>query len=83
MDIKHLKTFSTVAKTGSFTHAAKLLGYAQPAISTHIQALEKEFNIKLFERLGHKTKLTQGGEHLRLYSENILKVSDEAINGMG
>lgn len=79
MDIKHLKTFSTIAKLGSFSDASRVLGCAQPTVSTHIQLLEKEFNIKLFERLGHKIKLTQEGERLLYYSENILKYSDEAI----
>lgn len=82
MDIKHLKTFSMVAKAGSFSHAAKILGYAQPTVSTHIQLLEKEFKTKLFERLGHKIKLTQEGEHLLYYSGNILKFSDEAIEAI-
>ncbi len=48
MEIKHLKTFSTIAKTGSFSSASKILGYAQPTVTTHIQLLEKEFNVKLF-----------------------------------
>jgi DNA-binding transcriptional LysR family regulator len=80
IDIKHLKTFSTIAKTGNFSHASKLLGYAQPTVTTHIQLLEKEFNVKLFERLGHKIKLTQEGKQLLYYAENILKFSSEATS---
>lgn len=79
MEIKNLRTFSAVAKTGSFSIASKELGYAQPTVTTHIQALENELNVKLFERLGHKIKLTQQGERLLYYSENILKYSSDAI----
>lgn len=82
MDIKHLKTFSTVAALGSFSHASRELGYAQPTVSTHVQLLEKEFNIKLFERLGHRIKLTREGERFLAYAENILKLSDEASEMM-
>lgn len=79
MEIKNLRTFSAVAKTESFSAASKVLGYAQPTVTTHIQALENELNVKLFERLGHKIKLTQQGERLLYYSENILKYSSDAI----
>lgn len=78
MDIKHLKTFSTIAALGSFSHASRELGYAQPTVSTHVQLLEKEFNIKLFERLGHRIKLTREGERFLIYAENIVRLSDEA-----
>lgn len=79
MEIKQLNTFSVVSRTGSFSAAAKVLGYAQPTVTTHIQQLENEFNTKLFERLGHTIKLTPQGEQLLTYSEKILKTSSEAI----
>lgn len=82
MEIKQLKTFSTIAETGSFVQTAKLLGYAQPTVTMHIQLLENEFNVRLFERLGHKIKLTQEGERLLYYAENILKFSSEATSSL-
>lgn len=78
MDIKHLKTFLIVHKTGSFSKAAKLLRYAQPTVTMHIQILEDEFKIKLFERLGHTIKITSEGEQLLYYAEKILTFSNEA-----
>lgn len=80
MDIKNLKTFLVVNKTESFSSAAKVLGYAQPTVSMHIQLLEEEFQVKLFERLGHKIKITRQGEQLLYYAEKILAFSDEAIS---
>lgn len=79
MDIKHLKTFLTVNKLHSFSQAAKLLGYAQPTITTHIKALEDELHIKLFERLGHCITITQQGAYLLDYAEKIVNYSNEAI----
>ncbi len=79
MEIKQLTTFSVIAKTGNFSEAAKILGYAQPTVTTHIQSLEAELNVKLFERLGHRVKLTPQGKRLLCYSEHILKYSSEAI----
>jgi len=80
MEIKQLKTFLTIAETGSFVKASKLLDYAQPTITTHIQMLESELNTKLFERLGHTVKLTQEGERLLYYAEHIVKYSKEATS---
>ncbi|MBU2703368.1 DNA-binding transcriptional LysR family regulator [Sporomusaceae bacterium BoRhaA] len=80
MDIKHLKTFSVINRTGSFSYAAKILGYAQPTVTMHIQLLEEEFQVKLFERLGHKIKITQQGEQLLYYAEKILAFSEEAVS---
>lgn len=82
MEIKQLKTFSVVAKTSNFSEASKILGYAQPTVTTHIQLLEGELNVKLFERLGHRVKLTSQGERLLYYSEHILKYSSEAISDL-
>lgn len=80
MEIKQLRTFSAIAKTGSFSSASDLLGYAQPTVTTHIKLLEDELKVKLFERLGHRIKLTEEGKHLLYYAENILKFSSEALS---
>jgi len=80
MEIKQLKTFSVIAKTGSFSNASDILGYAQPTVTTHIKLLEDELKVRLFERLGHRIKLTEEGKHLLYYAENILKFSSEALS---
>lgn len=82
MDIKQLRTFTTIAQLQSFTLAAQNLGYAQSTITTQIQLLEKEFGIKLFERLGHHISLTLEGKKLLPFAEQILKLSEDAKNAM-
>ncbi len=80
MEIKQLKTFSAIAKTGSFSNASAILGYAQPTVTTHIKLLEDELKVKLFERLGHRIKLTEEGKHLLYYADDILKLSSEVLS---
>lgn len=77
MDTRYLQTFREVAKWHSFTRAAEILGYAQSSVTTQIQNLETEFGVTLFERWGRKIRLTQAGEMLLAYSEQLLAVLDE------
>lgn len=53
-----------VVETGSFTAAARLLGYTQPALSQMIASLEKELSIKLLNRSRYGIRLTPEGERL-------------------
>ena len=57
----------------SFTKASQELFISQPAISKHIQELEREFNTRLFDRLGNKIQLTSAGKLLLDHSVRILK----------
>ncbi len=77
MEIRHLKTFRTVAQLLSFKQAAQHLHYAQSSISAQIQALEEELDVQLFDRLGRRILLTEAGSSLLNYAEKILDLADE------
>ncbi len=64
MDLKHLRTFATVAEQGSVSKAALRLRIAQPALSRQIINLEQELGVQLFERVGRGLLLTREGEQL-------------------
>ena len=64
MDLKHLRTFSTVAELGSVSKAALRLRVAQPALSRQIIDLERELGLKLFDRIGRRLLLTREGDQL-------------------
>lgn len=53
-----------VVELGSFTRAADVLGYTQPAMSQMISSLEKELSIKLLYRSRYGIRLTLEGEKL-------------------
>ncbi|WP_329128835.1 LysR family transcriptional regulator [Streptomyces sp. NBC_01476] len=50
MDPHLLRTFTTVARLGSFSAAARELGYTQSAVSQHIAALEADLGVELLGR---------------------------------
>jgi DNA-binding transcriptional LysR family regulator len=79
MEVRQLKTFATIARLASFVQAAEELGYAQSTITSHIQALENELGVRLFERLGHTIRLTGPGRALLPYAEQVTRLVAEAL----
>lgn len=77
MEIRQLRTFMSIVTLGSFSEAARQLGYTQSSVTSHIQLLEKEMGVALFERLGHTLMLTTAGEELYGYAEKITRLDDE------
>lgn len=53
-----------VVEVGSFTKAAELLDYTQPALSQMIASLEKELGLKMLYRSRYGIRLTPEGERL-------------------
>lgn len=72
MEFRHLKTFQTILKTGSFLQAAEQLQYAQSTITLHIQQLEAELGVKVFDRQGKKLQLTSAGRALATHANLLL-----------
>jgi DNA-binding transcriptional LysR family regulator len=79
MDLRHLRTFVTVAERGTVSKAALRLRTAQPALSRQIKDLEAELGIRLFDRLRGRLVLTGEGERLLAECRNIL-ISVAALN---
>ncbi|MBW7453491.1 LysR family transcriptional regulator [Paenibacillus sepulcri] len=78
MEFTYLKTFREVAKWGSYTRAAEVLGYAQSSITMQVQKLEETYGTVLVERFGRNMKLTIAGEALLLYVNDILRLHEES-----
>jgi DNA-binding transcriptional LysR family regulator len=72
MEIRQLRAFAAIAHAGSFTHAARALGVAQPALSQRLRALELELGVVLVERGNRTAGLTEAGRDLLARAERIL-----------
>lgn len=80
MENFRFKVFRTVAKNLSFTKAANELFISQPAITKHIQAIENEYGLRLFNRNGSKIYLTPAGKVLYDYSNKLFNLQNELEN---
>jgi LysR family cyn operon transcriptional activator len=72
MNLRHLRTFVTVADAGGFARAGGRLSLTQPAASRQIIALERELGIALFDRIGRRIHLTSEGKDLLRRSRQLL-----------
>lgn len=77
MELLQLRYFHEVAKTQHMTNSAKRLGVAQPALTQAIGRLEKELDVKLFERAGRNIRLTPCGQALEEHVAGIIEGIDE------
>ncbi|NGO70417.1 LysR family transcriptional regulator [Streptomyces boncukensis] len=71
-DSRHIRTFHEVVRTGSYSAAARALGYTQPAITQQMKALERSVGTPLFIRAGRQMRLTEAGEALSRHAGVIL-----------
>ncbi|MGJ3259323.1 MAG: LysR substrate-binding domain-containing protein [Rhodospirillales bacterium] len=62
MTLTQLRIFITVAEIGHVTRAAEKLGLTQSAVSAAIAALENQYEVKLFDRVGRSIRVSEAGE---------------------
>lgn len=79
MNIEFLREFLIAAKESNFTTAARMAHITQPTLSRHIEAIEKEIGVQLFERSPYGVTPTSEGRLLYEHAVDILANYDNAI----
>jgi DNA-binding transcriptional LysR family regulator len=80
MDHIQLKCFISVARTLSFSEAARRNYVSQSTVSRYIRDLEKEFGVKLFERSRREVELTNEGKLLLPYIQDVIDTLNKATS---
>lgn len=80
LNYHHLLYFWSVAKHGTMTKACEELRLAQPTISGQIGQLENTLGEKLFIRTGRRLALTEMGQLVFKYAEDIFSTGQELMN---
>ncbi|BBA99595.1 putative LysR family transcriptional regulator [Actinacidiphila reveromycinica] len=72
IEARHLRVLRAVARTGSFSAAARELGCTQPAVSQQMKALEGAAGTPLLVRGAREMRLTEAGDALVRHAAGIL-----------
>ncbi len=79
LNYHHLLYFWTVAREGGLVPAARALRLSHPTLSAQIHALEAELGEKLFTRVGRKLELTEMGQVVFRYADEIFALGRELV----
>lgn len=71
--LRQLEVFLATARYENVTRAAASLAMSQSAASGSLRELESQFEVKLFDRLGKRLRLSELGQQLRPQAENLLE----------
>lgn len=77
MRIEYLEEFAALARNLNFTETASSLNVSQPTLSKHINALERELKVALFERGGSSIALTKAGRLVLPHVYSILEARNQ------
>ena len=77
LNYNHLYYFYTVATQGSITKASEVLHLTPQTISGQISSFEAQIDIELFDRKGKKLYLSEKGQLIYSYCEEIFQLGDK------
>lgn len=80
MNAKQFKYVITLAREGSFSKAADLLGITQPSLSQYIKKIENEIGQTLFDRTNGNVRITDAGRVYIEAGQRILDIEHQMEN---
>ncbi|RLS40425.1 MAG: transcriptional activator NhaR [Planctomycetota bacterium] len=82
LNYHHLLYFWTVVREGSISKACDKLSLAQPTISGQLRKLEQTLGGKLFDRAGRELVMTELGQMVYRYAEEIFTTGNELMDAV-
>ncbi len=78
MNFRDFKIFLAIAARLNYTRAGEDVHLSQSGVSVRVRELERELGVKLFEQLGKRVTLTEGGRLLEPYARRVVAAVDDA-----
>lgn len=82
LNYKHLRYFWMVAKSGSIARASERLHLTPQSVSGQLSEFESALGVELFRRVGRGLELTETGQRLLGYAEQIFVLGDEILEAI-
>jgi DNA-binding transcriptional LysR family regulator len=83
MELRQVEYVLAVVDEGSFTGGAAATGVAQPSLSEGIRRLERELDVRLFDRVGRTVQLTAAGRAFEGPARRMLRERALALEAVG
>lgn len=80
IDLVRLQHIVLVAREGSFIRAARAANMSQPALSRSVQSIERQFDVKIFDRSRTGVVLTRAGQQFLGLAEGFVRRA-ESLEG--
>ena len=80
LTLDSLIVLDAIDRHGSFAAAAEALHRTPSAVTYAVQKLEEDLGILIFDRRGHRAKLTEAGGELLREGRRLLQAADELEN---
>ncbi|KQT47048.1 LysR family transcriptional regulator [Devosia sp. Leaf420] len=80
--LNDLSTFAVIAREGSFTRAASILGMSTSALSHAMRGLETRLGVRLLSRTTRSVAPTEAGAHLLATLGPALRSIEEGLQGL-
>ncbi len=77
MNMEYMKEFVVLAEVGNYLEASEQLFISQSSLTRHIQQLEKDLGIQLFDRTTRKVALNKYGRMFLPYARQIVQLQYE------
>ncbi|HEX8011806.1 MAG TPA: LysR family transcriptional regulator [Casimicrobiaceae bacterium] len=77
LSLDALSVLDAIDRKGSFAAAADELNRVPSAITYQVQKLEQDLDVLLFDRRGHRAKLTPAGRELLTQGRSLLRAAGE------
>lgn len=77
MDVRQLQYYKEIVKQKNISKAAEVLNIAQPPLSQLLKKLETDLGTTLVHRYRQKWELTESGQLLYEYAEQVLNQTEE------
>jgi DNA-binding transcriptional LysR family regulator len=82
VEIHELISFYHTARLRSVSRAAAYLDLGQPTVTTHLQRLEKEFGVQLFDRIKRPIRLTVEGVTFFELAEPVVQAVEQGLENL-
>lgn len=80
VDFRRIQSFIAVAELGGFRKAAAHLSISQPALTSHIKALEERLGVRLLTRTTRQVVLTPDGQRFLARAQRALGELNAAVD---